>query len=58
MWFLTSLNWTANHTTDTGTDTRGQNDKGERELLGFRFVDIGNETKSNTTTSSRKTTLY
>jgi hypothetical protein len=39
---LTALDWSTDHTTDAGTDTGGQNDKGERELLGLGFVDIGN----------------
>lgn len=55
---LTALNGTTNDTTDTGSNARRQDDKGERELLCLLLVDIGNQTKRDTTTGSRKTTLF
>lgn len=47
---LTSCNGTTNDTTNTGTEARRQNDEGERELLGLGFVDVGNQTESDTST--------
>lgn len=55
--FLTSCDRSTNDTTNTGTNARGQDNESEWELLRFRLIDIGNQTKSNTSTSSRQTTL-
>lgn len=54
---LTALDRTTNDTTDTGSNARRQDDEGERKLLRLLLVDIGNQTKRDTTTGSRKTTL-
>lgn len=48
---------TTDNTTNTGTNAGGQDDKRERKLLRIGFVQVGNQTKSDTTTSGRDTTL-
>jgi hypothetical protein len=53
----TALNGTTDDTTDTGSNAGRQDDEGERELLRLLLVDIGNQTKRDTATSSRNTTL-
>lgn len=53
-----SLNGTTNDTSDTGTDTRGQDNKGQGVLLLLGSVQIGDKTESDTTASSRETTLF
>lgn len=48
---------TTDNTTDTGTNAGGQDDERERKLLRIGFVQVGNQTKSDTTTGGRNTTL-
>lgn len=50
-------NWTTDNTTNTCTNAGRQDDKRERKLLRVGFVQVGNQTKSDTTTSGRNTTL-
>jgi hypothetical protein len=52
-----SFNGSANDSTDTCADARRQDDKGERELLVFGLVKIGDQTESNTAAGGRKATL-
>lgn len=52
-----ALDGSTNDTTDTGSYARGQDNKGQRVLLILGRVQIGDKTKSDTTASSRETTL-
>jgi hypothetical protein len=52
-----ALDRSANDTSDTGANTRRQDNKGQGVLLILRKVKIGDKTKSDTTASSRETTL-
>jgi hypothetical protein len=54
---LTSFDWATDDTTDTCADARRQDDKGKRELLVLRLVEIGNQTECNTATGGGKTAL-
>lgn len=54
----TALNGATDDTTDTGTNAGRQHDEGERELLRLLLVDIGNQTKRDTATGGRNTTLF
>lgn len=55
---LTALNGTTDDTTDTGSNAGRQDDEGERKLLRLLLVDIGNQTKRDTATGGRNTTLF
>jgi hypothetical protein len=52
-----ALNGSTDDTSDTGANTGRQDNEGQRVLLILGRVQIGDKTKSDTTASSRETTL-
>lgn len=56
--FEEALNGSADNTSDTSADTRRQHNEGQGILLLLGLVQISNKAKSDTTASSRETTLF